>query len=934
MHILDNSSHLKTIMMLKDASPKVRKVVESLFESSFLFPFQDEIPILLDVIESFENHNSFPAIIDFVDKNLSHMARNPLETYQSESSISPGHLIYRKALLKIKSNLPNSTFNDYHYVFVKNATEETSLFVVRLLQSIFYFTQSNDAMKSLTTIQNDSYQLHLHLESFSSACLNLDLSINDHIEHDEERMKSIVYHRFRNLDTENLPSDVRVINSLLKLRASNVDYGISMLLESEWTNMTLIRDRLMMIKCLIREIGYLHRNKLDYSLQSAILQSCIQSGNIAKEDMSVLLEHPFIRSQFMNLNMQTIKLVVNVLKSLNIESKFYLDILMQKIQSDLKAKKKCSVLDLMIDLEALCVFNFEVYVSIMQASLKCDGMNLGLISYGLTKELMIPNSLATQMIPFILSDSNLENSIKLVPFSPFYSAFTDEHFDTLITSMTPHRSKLISKLLDENRLCKIPMIKVDDLSWETCVSLISHLVEIDINLAKPFILKKVHNLVDCILEVLTSSTTSLECQIVCEKVSKLLKIHEFEKIFANEFEEKMDQVEAIKNTSILSFSTQIIGSNYSVKNLSKLYFLSLTSQVNFVKKNYCLGNDTKNESYLELIIVQLVDLINSGISLRSNLNYLKGTIVAVLRHRFMDSKFSHLLPLLVKLCICEGVFATHDLLNMIKTHSQFDECMFDQSPEKVMIVHDSKVMLVSVFKELSSHDTCRTLVFELLAKGYNGSMHSSDRSILQLFEEYETSFKSSVAGLLIDNFPKLGPTQFPHDAFDASRMETSITWFELEDQYIQLNSSPLQTLYDPKFVLSILLHTLLNKSFAEKLDLRSLFENRMISMAIMCLSSNNTDIRNTAYFVLDVIYTRVKYLPYEILREKSQLLVLFNNLKNSIVNRSETPRISTIVTLFFARSLMIILSPEDMMYPIVNKCYLQRPQFDIEVFHV
>lgn len=70
------------------------------------------------------------------------------------------------------------------------------------------------------------------------------------------------------------------------------------------------------------------------------------------------------------------------------------------------------------------------------------------------------------------------------------------------------------------------------------------------------------------------------------------------------------------------------------------------------------------------------------------------------------------------------------------------------------------------------------------------------------------------------------------------------------------------------------------------------------------------------------------------MREKNQLMLLLDALKNSIVDRAEdgmsAPRIPAVVTTFVAHALSALLRPDHFMYPHVNKFCLQRPTIDLE----
>lgn len=68
------------------------------------------------------------------------------------------------------------------------------------------------------------------------------------------------------------------------------------------------------------------------------------------------------------------------------------------------------------------------------------------------------------------------------------------------------------------------------------------------------------------------------------------------------------------------------------------------------------------------------------------------------------------------------------------------------------------------------------------------------------------------------------------------------------------------------------------------------------------------------------------------MREKNQVMLLLDTLKNSIVDREDNvaPRIPTVITTFVAHALSTLLRPDHFMYPHVNKFCLQRPTIDME----
>ena len=103
----------------------------------------------------------------------------------------------------------------------------------------------------------------------------------------------------------------------------------------------------------------------------------------------------------------------------------------------------------------------------------------------------------------------------------------------------------------------------------------------------------------------------------------------------------------------------------------------------------------------------------------------------------------------------------------------------------------------------------------------------------------------------------------------------------------------------------------------------------------MALCSSSVHTRQIGHFV---IYHYYEALKESSVKEKNQVILLLDSLRNSMVSTPEEafPVISGIIASFVAQGLMILMKPESDMYPLVNRFCLQRDQidlFDIPMFY-
>ncbi|CAG8539637.1 7018_t:CDS:2, partial [Racocetra fulgida] len=144
--------------------------------------------------------------------------------------------------------------------------------------------------------------------------------------------------------------------------------------------------------------------------------------------------------------------------------------------------------------------------------------------------------------------------------------------------------------------------------------------------------------------------------------------------------------------------------------------------------------------------------------------------------------------------------------------------------------------------------------------------------------------------------------------------------------------------YDPSYFLPLFSNLL---SYGNLLDVRRFIEINALGFIVVSLSSTVESLFDLMNMKYDLIFhhaERLNGLPISLqhatFREKSQILLLLNSLKNSIVDRDNEnkplQRIPTIISVFIAHALNVFTNPAHFMYPIINKFLLQRPILDLE----
>ncbi|KAG9324490.1 hypothetical protein KVV02_006084 [Mortierella alpina] len=297
------------------------------------------------------------------------------------------------------------------------------------------------------------------------------------------------------------------------------------------------------------------------------------------------------------------------------------------------------------------------------------------------------------------------------------------------------------------------------------------------------------------------------------------------------------------------------------------------------------------------------------------------------------------------------------ILQTLFKHKQFSSLVMATAPTTKHTVPEnvkSRLAIIQLIYTLTSLEPatcCKAGFLPMLLACYSASTSVADQLVLAVLRITELQTAGSISNrapiwgpgaentktssalfgqaMINESLDRIDPNvmmisliHFPLD-HELESVPPTVTLQDYDEEVLKLRQAPV---YDPCFFLP-LFGTYM--AFGNQLDCRRMIEVNGLGMVIVALSSNDESMRLAAFSLLDDFYT---ILSNASLREKNQLLLLLDALKNSIVDREDgmAPRLPAAITTFVAHALATLLKPDHFMYPHINKFCLQRPTIDLE----
>ncbi|EGT47154.1 hypothetical protein CAEBREN_20330 [Caenorhabditis brenneri] len=105
-------------------------------------------------------------------------------------------------------------------------------------------------------------------------------------------------------------------------------------------------------------------------------------------------------------------------------------------------------------------------------------------------------------------------------------------------------------------------------------------------------------------------------------------------------------------------------------------------------------------------------------------------------------------------------------------------------------------------------------------------------------------------------------------------------------------------------------------------------EHNCLALLFSCTSSTEVSVRTLAFASLQKFVNHIQELNTEIFAEKALILYLIRIFKHSF--DSAVPRVSSIISHFFARVSKLMLNPSSVVYPQIMAFLCMKPIFDIQ----
>ncbi|CAI2354018.1 unnamed protein product [Caenorhabditis sp. 36 PRJEB53466] len=208
-------------------------------------------------------------------------------------------------------------------------------------------------------------------------------------------------------------------------------------------------------------------------------------------------------------------------------------------------------------------------------------------------------------------------------------------------------------------------------------------------------------------------------------------------------------------------------------------------------------------------------------------------------------------------------------------------------------------------------------------------------SVLQFLEKYGTDLADlqplvfgEEARKNYENLRKMGLDLHvritPDDAiktfFDAATL-----WNTAKYHVRPVTEDNSEKIYDVRFVLRFF-HSILYP--ASSLSSKLFVEHNCLALLFSCTSSSDAAVRTLAFACLQKFVSHLQELNTEVFIEKSLILYLIRLFKHSF--DSTVPRISSIITHFFARVSKLMLNPSHDVFPQIMAFLCMKPIFDIQ----
>ncbi|KAJ7175823.1 ribosome 60S biogenesis N-terminal-domain-containing protein [Mycena filopes] len=249
-------------------------------------------------------------------------------------------------------------------------------------------------------------------------------------------------------------------------------------------------------------------------------------------------------------------------------------------------------------------------------------------------------------------------------------------------------------------------------------------------------------------------------------------------------------------------------------------------------------------------------------------------------------------------------------------------------------LRDHIINTLHVLFNLHPANTCQVTHVQPLVRIYHGTLSTSDRKLLSIFQLFETQRKVSVASLLgqWSSTPEVPSSNILEavQSLDAILVLRTCLhfpkWRCLGDQTTFSENQRDAPLYDPVFLALIFAQAMAEKIPESAFGWIELFRTNIVSLLIRTLSAKDQYLREVARSQLAALWAHLETAD---MQEQPHVVYVLNILRNTLPPPGEpVQRLPSYTTLILLHALRGIFYPSNFIYPLTARFLLQRPTLD------
>ncbi|TFK65850.1 hypothetical protein BDN72DRAFT_178326, partial [Pluteus cervinus] len=251
---------------------------------------------------------------------------------------------------------------------------------------------------------------------------------------------------------------------------------------------------------------------------------------------------------------------------------------------------------------------------------------------------------------------------------------------------------------------------------------------------------------------------------------------------------------------------------------------------------------------------------------------------------------------------------------------------------------DAIVNLLHTLFFLHPSNTCQISHVQPLVQVYRGTLSTSDRKLLSIFQLFELERKLSAVSLLsrwsgstnglssnsLEALQSLDPILVLRTCLHFPRRRRILEAPPEEREQVDFHEAQL---YDPVFLILLFAHMLVDNPAQSHFAWVELFRTNVVALIIRTLSADDPQLREVALCQLAALW---KNLEVSDVQEQPQIHYVLTILKDTLLMSPNEPskRLPSYSTLILLHVLRGIFYPSNFTYPLTSRFLLQRPELD------